>query len=136
MSSPILLIEDNASDIELMRIAFEEAGIVAGFTVFRDGDAAIAGISDISRTGPFPLLVLLDLNLPRASGHAVLEHVRSIPAFAAVPVIVMSTSNHPDDRARCMTAGANGYEVKPPRFAELLNLVERLRDVWLSPRQG
>lgn len=128
----ILLVEDNPSDVELVRTAFAELGISADYTIFRDGDEAIAGIRLMAAEGRLPHVVLLDLNLPRTSGHQVLTSLRALPAFAAVPVVVLSTSNHPVDRSRCLASGADDYQVKPPRFDELLTLVERLRDRWLK----
>lgn len=127
----ILLVEDNPSDVELVCTAFAEVGIPAIYTVFRDGDEAIAGIRLMALQGSQPHLVLLDLNLPRTSGHDVLAGLRALPAFSAVPVVVLSTSNHPVDRSRCLAGGANDYQVKPPHFDDLLAMVLRLRDRWL-----
>lgn len=132
MTTRILLVEDNPSDVELVRTAFEEAGITAEFTIFRDGDEAIAGVRRIAQEGPRPDLALLDLNLPRTSGHEVLACVRGLDRFDQMPVVVFSTSNHPADRARCIAGGADDYQVKPPRFADLLELVQLLRARWLA----
>ncbi len=135
MNTRILLVEDNPSDVELVRTAFDEVGIPADYTVFRDGDEAIAGIRGMAGDGSLPALVLLDLNLPRTSGHEVLTSLRALPAFAQVPVVVFSTSNHPADRSRCLANGADEYQVKPPHFDQLLTLVQGLRERWLeTPR--
>jgi CheY-like chemotaxis protein len=115
-----------------VRTAFEEAEIPADYTIFREGDAAIAGVRDMAAAGTVPHLVLLDLNLPRASGHQVLLALRALPAFATVPVVILSTSNHPADRNRCLAGGADDYRVKPPFFGELLVLVQELRARWLT----
>lgn len=124
MTPHILLIEDNISDIELIQTAFEEAALVAQFTVIRDGEEAINRIIQLGVAGtPIPDLVILDLNLPRASGHDVLAEIRSKPAFSSMPVLVLSTSNHPVDRKRCLAGGATDYFVKPPHFEDLLMLV-------------
>ena len=132
MNLHILLVEDNPSDVELVRTAFEESDIPADFTVFRDGDEAIAGIKRMADAGPRPDLALLDLNLPRTSGHEVLTSLRSMPQFDGMPVVVFSTSNHPSDRSRCLASGADDYQVKPPHFDELLALVRHLRERWLG----
>ena len=132
MTNRILLIEDNPSDIELIRTAFEEATVDVDFIIFRDGDEAIAGVQRLATAGtPVPDLAFLDLNLPRASGHEVLAAIRRQPALAAVPVLVFSTSNHPTDRSRCLAAGASDYLVKPPHFDELLALVGMVSKRWL-----
>ena len=132
MMTRIVLVEDNPSDVELVCTAFAEVGIPAFYTVFRDGDEAIAGIRLMAQDGYRPNLVLLDLNLPRTSGHDVLADLRALPQFAGVPVVVLSTSNHPVDRSRCLAGGANDYQVKPPHFDQLLTMVECLRDRWLT----
>lgn len=132
MTYHIMLVEDNLSDIELVKTAFEEVGIVAHYTIFRDGDEAIQGIRQLITTGTLPELVLLDLNLPRTSGHEVLGVLRQQSAFTAIPVVVFSTSNHPADRISCLASGANDYQVKPPHFDDLITFVERLRDRWLA----
>ncbi len=133
MTTHIILVEDNLSDIELIRIAFEEAAVAADFTIFRDGEEAIAEVRKIARNKhQLPDLVFLDLNLPRASGHEVLAVIRSEPTFANLPVLVLSTSNHPVDRSRCIAAGASDYLVKPSRFDELLSLVHEVVRQWLS----
>ena len=133
MSQRILLIEDNPSDIELIRTAFEEAGVEADLTVFRDGDEAISGIRRLAISGEgLPRLMFLDLNLPRASGHEVLAVIRQLPIFDDLPVLVFSTSNHPVDRSRCLAAGASDYLVKPPHFNELLIMIENVSRRWLT----
>lgn len=134
MPPHILLIEDNPSDVELVRTAFEEIGVAAEFTVYRDGDEAISGIQVMSQGRYFPKLVLLDLNLPRTSGHEVLTTLRALPNFTVVPVVVLSTSNHPVDRSRSLAAGANDYQVKPPHFDALLALVCQLNERWLTEK--
>lgn len=129
----ILLIEDNISDIELIQTAFEEASVDARFMVFRDGEEAITRLHHLAVAGtPIPDLVFLDLNLPRASGHEVLEAIRSKPEFSAMPVLVFSTSTHPVDRSRCLAAGATDYLVKPPHFDDLLALINQVANRWLK----
>jgi DNA-binding response OmpR family regulator len=132
MTQRILLVEDNPSDVELVRTAFSELGIPAEYTVYHDGDEAIDGLLGMVHDEVHPHLVLLDLNLPRTSGHEVLDRLRELPYFDTVPVIVLSTSNHPVDRSRSLAAGADDYLVKPPRYEELLALVANLRDRWLQ----
>jgi CheY-like chemotaxis protein len=132
MTPHIMLVEDNPSDVELMRTAFEEIAIAAFYTVYRDGDAAIAGIRAFATRSEQPNLVLLDLNLARTSGHAVLVELRLHDRLRHVPVVVFSTSNHPTDRNRCLAAGADDYRVKPPHFDDLITLANDLRTRWLG----
>lgn len=133
MTPHILLIEDNLSDIELIQTAFEEADLLAKFTVIRDGEEAINHIIQLAAAGtPIPDLIILDLNLPRASGHDVLAEIRKNNAFSSMPVLVLSTSNHPLDRKRCFAAGATDYFVKPPHFEDLLALVNVISQRFLK----
>lgn len=133
----ILLVEDNIADIELVRTAFDEAGVIIELILVRDGDSAIREI-DRRAHDPCarPELVLLDLNLPRASGHAVLGRIRAIPAYDHMPVVILSTSNYPADRDRALAAGASDYLVKPTRFDDLLTLVDSLEQRWLKAARG
>ncbi len=134
MSFHVLLVEDNASDVELLCTAFEELKIDATFTVFRDGEAAISRIKEIANTShEIPTLAFLDLNMPRASGHEVLAAIRQQPIFDAMPVLIFSTSNDPFDRNHCLSAGATDYLVKPVHFIELLHVVDKVSQRWLKP---
>jgi len=134
MDPRILLIEDNASDVELVRTAFAEVGVGCELTVCSDGETAVANVQALAAgtAGPVPALILLDLNLPRVSGHQVLAAIRAQPVLNAIPVVVLSTSNHGDDRRRCLAGGASDYLVKPPRFHELLDLVNTVAQRWLG----
>ena len=132
MRRHVVLVEDIVADVELISTAFSEARIAIEMTVFRDGDGAIAGMQAMAFAGSLPDLVLLDLNLPRTSGHAVLVAIRMLPEFDLVPVIVLSTSNHPVDRDRCLSEGADDYQVKPAHFAALMRQVTALDREWLS----
>ncbi len=133
----VLLVEDNISDIELVQTAFAESDISIELILARDGDVAISEIE--RRAGDAatrPILTLLDLNLPRASGLVVLGRIRSIAAYNTMPVVILSTSNYPVDRDRALAAGANDYLVKPTRFEDLLTIVKGLDQRWLKANRG
>ncbi len=132
MRPRILLIEDNDSDVELISIAFEEASVAAEFVVLRDGNAALAEVRKLADAKtPVPDLAFVDINLPLASGHEVLAAIRAQPALAAMPVVILTTSNHPVDRSRCLAAGAADYLVKPAHFDALIALVDQVAKRWL-----
>jgi two-component system, chemotaxis family, response regulator Rcp1 len=111
----ILLVEDNAGDVFLVRRALEKRGLRPDFTVARDGEEAIRLLDQAAeRSAPDqPELVLLDLNLPKINGVQILYHLRHTPAFADTPVIVITSSDSPADRERAMALGANIYFRKP-----------------------
>jgi chemotaxis family two-component system response regulator Rcp1 len=129
--SRILLVEDNAGDARLVRIALAEKLPSARLSVVTDGEQALAALLG---GGPPPNLVLLDLNLPRVSGHEVLAAVRASddPAVRRVPLIVLSSSADPEDIERSYELGANAYIAKPADLDALYAVVEALARYWFS----
>lgn len=126
----LLLVEDNEHDVELARAALEESEVRCRVSVARDGQEAL----DLLRgEGHQPDLVLLDLNMPRVSGHEVLRALKGDAALRHVPVVVFTTSNEALDREACAAAGADDYMLKPGRFDQLVEAVNRLGRRWLTP---
>ncbi len=127
----ILLVEDNAGDAQLMRIAFAEALPEARLSVVTDGEQALAVLLD---GGEPPQLVLLDLNLPRLSGHEVLAAVRAAddPAVRRLPVVVLTTSDAASDAVRSYELGANSHITKPQDVDDLFAVVDALARYWFS----
>jgi CheY-like chemotaxis protein len=133
---PILYVEDEEADVELLQHVLGKVGVHNPLHTVKDGKLAtdyLAGKEpfDDRQRHPLPGLVLLDLNLPYWSGFEVLEWIRRQPQLRRVPVVILSSSNRPDDIARAYDAGANGYLVKPNALGELTSLVLALRDFWL-----
>ncbi|GBF06228.1 response regulator containing a CheY-like receiver domain and an HTH DNA-binding domain protein [Deinococcus aerius] len=126
----LLLVEDNEHDVELARAALDESEVRCEVTVARDGQEAL----DLLRGGGSrqPDLVLLDLNMPRVSGHEVLRAVKGDATLRHVPVVVFTTSNEVSDRDACTAAGADDYVLKPGRFDQLVEAVDRLGRRWLT----
>ena len=83
-------------------------------------------------THPLSSLVLLDLKLPRKSGHEVLEWLRAQPALNRMPVVVLTSSKESRDVNRAYDLGANSYLVKPVAFADLLRMAQTLDLYWLQ----
>ena len=117
----ILLIEDEENDVLLLRIAFEKAGLK--WPIFRvasglQGQAYLNGdppYQDRTRY-PFPALVLLDVKMPVMDGFAVLRWIRRQPAFASLPVVVLTGSSDIHDADTAYQLGANSFLVKPINF--------------------
>jgi CheY-like chemotaxis protein len=133
----ILLVEDDENDILLMGRAFDRMGIKERVAVVRDGEAAIGylqGEGEYSdrESHPLPLLMLLDLKLPRRSGLEVLAWARQAPGVRHLPIIVLTSSRETLDLERAYELGANSYLVKPPDFDQLKNLVRVLDEYWLT----
>jgi two-component system, chemotaxis family, response regulator Rcp1 len=124
----ILLVEDNPGDAQLVRMAFAEALPSARVSVVTDGEAALVRLRD---QGP-PDLLLLDLNLPRLSGHEVLEEIRADAALRRLPVVVLSSSEAEADVTRSYELGANSHVAKPGDVDALFALVETLARYWFG----
>ena len=136
----ILLVEDNEDDVFLMKRALREAGIQNPLQIVEDGQDAVDYLSGTGRyaDGPpaaIPMVVFLDLKLPRKSGHEVLEWIRRQPRFEKLIVIVLTSSNEPVDLNRSYRLGANSFVVKPPTAKELLELAEAFKLWWLKQNQ-
>jgi two-component system response regulator len=127
----ILLVEDNPGDAQLVRLALAEALPSARLSVAADGEAALTRLSE---EGPPPDLLLLDLNLPRLTGHEVLAAVRASedPAVRRLPVVVLSSSQAEADVLRSYELGASSHLAKPADVDELFALVETLARYWFG----
>jgi chemotaxis family two-component system response regulator Rcp1 len=126
----VLLVEDNAGDAELMRIALAEARPDCRLRVAADGEAALAQLLE----GDVPDLVLLDLNLPRRSGHEVLADLRASdePRLRRLPVVVLSSSGAPEDVQRSYELFASGHIVKPADLDRLFEVAKTLARYWFG----
>ena len=126
----VLLVEDNAGDAELMRIALAEARPDVALRVAADGEEALALLHE----GAAPDLVLLDLNLPRLSGHEVLAAMRAdeAPHVRRLPVVVLTTSAAPADVERSYELAAAGHIVKPHELDRLFVVAESIARYWLE----
>lgn len=134
---PVLLVEDSEDDAILMRHAFDDLRPSRPFHWVNNGNEAILYLcghrqySDRARY-PMPALMLLDLKLPMQNGFEVLRWLRSYPAFATLPVIVLSDCL--DDRIvrRAYELGANSFLSKPHATQRRRELVHALHHYWLS----
>lgn len=133
----VLLVEDDPNDVLLVKRAFRKAGTNAPLHVVNDGQAAVDylaghGIYADRFAYPLPALLLLDLKLPRKSGHEVLEWLRNHGALNRMPVVVLTSSKESTDVNRAYDLGANSYLVKPVAFADLLKMAQTLDLYWLQ----
>lgn len=133
----VLLVEDDPNDVLLVQRAFRKAGTSAPMRVVNDGQAAVdylegRGPYTDRSLHPLPALVLLDLKLPRKSGHEVLAWLRAQPTLKRMPVVVLTSSKESLDVNRAYDLGANSYLVKPVVFADLLRMAQTLDLYWLQ----
>lgn len=127
----VLLVEDNPADANLVEEALEEAKLDCELSVMNNGEQVIQFIENLESGGAqqLPDLVLLDLNLPKVPGDAVLERVRSSPHCRDAKVFIISSSDAPTDRERAMKLGAIGYFRKPSNLAEYMEIGPRVRAI-------
>lgn len=133
MSLPvtILLAEDNPGDVFLVRRALSKHGLDdAELVVVEDGQAAFRYIERVEADESVlaPGLALLDLNLPRATGGRILKRIRGSRRCAAIPIIIITSSDSPLDRATAAELGATNYFQKPGDLAGFMQLGRIVRD--------
>jgi CheY-like chemotaxis protein len=126
----LLLIEDNAGDIRLIREAFKTNGQAVEIAVVRDGVEALAYLRNVDGSTPRPDLILLDLNLPRKSGREVLREVKADEQLSAIPVVVLTTSAADEDIAFSYRTHANTYIIKPVNLDRFLEVVGSIGAYW------
>ncbi len=120
-------------DLDLMLQAFEEHGVINPVSICRDGEEALA-FFDAHATPDdemLPLLVLLDLRLPRVDGIEVLRAARQHPVWRRIPFVVLTTSRENQDVSRAYELGVNSYIVKPVDFAAFAEVVRQIKCYWL-----
>src|SRR6266436_2323319 len=132
----ILLAEDDPNDVLLVQCAFQRNHVANPLQVVRDGEEALAYLSGTGTFAdrerhPLPVLMLMDLKMPRKSGLEVLEWVRQQPGLKRLPIVVLTSSNQSPDINRAYELGANSYLVTPAGFDSLLGLVKNVDMYWL-----
>ena len=131
-----LLVEDNPNDVLLLRAAFQDT-VDSTLHVVEDGEQAVAYLTGQApytsrEQNPMPQVILLDLKMPRLSGFEFLHWLRSEApdSLRVLPVIIMSSSNLPEDINRAYALGVNTYMVKPVDWALLRQRLSALNSYW------
>jgi len=133
----LLLIEDSIADADLTAECLAE--VDANVRVHHALDA-VEALRVLRREGehvaaPQPKLVLLDLNLPKMSGHDFLQEVRRDDDIKGLPIVVLSSSSAPAEIRACYESGANSYVTKPVGFREFRDVVRSLTSFWFDTAQ-
>ena len=136
-SATILLVEDEPSDVFLMKRALKGAQIPNPLQIACDGQEAINYLSGVDKYSdrsefPIPSIVFLDLKLPYKNGFEVLTWIRSQAHLDQTLVMVLTSSSEERDIAQCYKLGARTFLVKPPTPAMLLELMVSLKDYWIK----
>lgn len=130
---PIMMVEDNPMDVDLTLQAFHEQGLTNPFIICRDGEEALNFINAHNNADDqqIPLIMLLDLRLPKVDGLEVLRQARQHPVWKQVPVIILTTSQQNMDIESAYQMGANSYIVKPVDFIKFADVVKSIKMYWL-----
>ncbi|MGQ0762149.1 MAG: response regulator [Acidobacteriota bacterium] len=135
----ILLAEDSENDVALTLAALDEHKLANEVVVARDG---VEAIDYLRRQGRFsgqpngnPVVVLLDLKMPRKDGLEVLSEIRSDPNLKHIPVVALTSSREEQDIVRSYELSVNAYVVKPVAFEKLVDVVKQLGLFWVLINQ-
>jgi CheY-like chemotaxis protein len=125
----ILLVEDNDDDAFLMQCVFRKSGVSNPLQVVSDGEEAIAYLKGETpytdrQKYPRPVLVLLDLNMPRKNGLEVLQWIRQQPELKRTTIYILTASSRSVDVKRAFDLGANAYIVKPSKVEALVKTIQ------------
>ena len=132
----VLLVEDDLNDIFLVKRAFKMAHVTNPLQVVTDGQEAINYLRGEGKYGdrqahPLPKLIVMDIKMPRRTGFEVLEWVKGIhSSLRRIPVVIVSSSDNPDNINRAYELGANAYMVKPVNFRAVEHLFESITHYW------
>jgi CheY-like chemotaxis protein len=137
----ILIAEDLEADVFLIRRALAAVGVQNPIHVVRDGEECLAYMHGSGKYAnrdeyPLPDLLLLDLKMPRVDGFEVLCEIRGHKAFAALPIIVLTSSEQIFDVNKAYDIGANSFLVKPLEFENLTALMRTLSSFWLHQNKS
>lgn len=127
---PILLVEDNPVDIDLTLRAFQRRKLANPVQVARDGEEALSWLPRWEAGEPLPLVILLDLKLPRVDGLEVLAQWKAHRVSASIPVVVLTSSAEDQDIQAAYKLGANSYIVKPVEFERFLEVAAQIELYW------
>ncbi|HYQ05161.1 MAG TPA: response regulator [Polyangiaceae bacterium] len=130
--APILLIEDNDDDADLTEMAFRDANISNPIVRVRDGVEALALLhgNGAASPAPLPVVVLLDLKLPKVGGIEVLKSIRASDATRHLPVVVLTSSDEDRDRIEAYAHFANSYVRKPVDYDAFVAASRELGLYW------
>lgn len=133
----ILLVEDDPDDQELTKRAFRGSKLRNQLRIVNDGEAALnylyrRGEFAEPRKSPRPDLILLDLNMPKLDGRAVLGQIKIDPELRQIPVVILTTSSSDEDVVRSYELGVNSYVPKPVHMDDFVKAIQQLEHYWFE----
>lgn len=128
--NPILIVEDNPIDLDLTIRAFSTRKLANPIQIARDGEEALAYIPRWEKGEPLPVVILLDLNLPKVNGLEVLHVLKNHPDFKTIPVVILTTSSESSDMKSAYKIGVNSYIIKPVDFEKFIDMAKQIELYW------
>lgn len=130
----ILLVEDNPGDVRLAQEVFKDSKIRNDLHVVYDGVEAMSFLRHEGqyKNAPKPDIILLDLNLPKKTGHEVLADIKSDNDLKRIPVVILTVSKDEEDILKSYNLFANCFITKPVDLHQFLNVVKSIEDFWLT----
>ncbi len=130
----VLLVEDSPEDVDLIKEALGTSDLVVNLSVVEDGKSAMDYLlqQEAFVGANRPDLIILDLNLPKKSGHDILAEIKKDLELKSIPVVVFSTSRSPEDINRAYHNHTNCYICKPLDFEGFIQAVRKIEDFWLN----
>ena len=130
---PVLLVEDNPDDVLIVKRAWREAEIENDLMVVNDGEQAVRFLQKGKPydDAPTPMLILLDLKMPRMDGFDVLKVIKGDRRLRSIPVVVLTSLEISMDIERAYDYGCNSYIVKPTSFAQFQRAIKKLKHYWM-----
>lgn len=129
-NNPILLVEDNSLDLDLTLRAFSSQKLTNPIHVARDGEEALDFIQKWDNNEPKPVIILLDLKLPKVNGLEVLKIIKSHPVYKTIPIVMLTSSAESSDVQTAYELGANSYIVKPVDYEKFIEVAKQIELYW------
>ncbi len=133
----ILLVEDNQDHAELTLKALKNGNTGNNIFWVKDGEEAMEFLQRTNRwakdgDAPRPGLILLDINLPKLSGHEVLKRIKADDSLRAIPVVMLTTSDRDEEVAASYKSGVNSFVTKPVKFSDFLERIKNVKGYWIA----
>jgi CheY-like chemotaxis protein len=132
---PILIVEDDPVDREMIELAFKRAGGERAVVTVSDGQEAFDFLTAQGRfhdrpASDLPIVIILDLDMPRMDGYEFLRQIKAKPDLALIPIVVLTTSQYDQDLIQSYTLGANSCITKPGDFEQLVEIARAVETYW------
>lgn len=133
----LLLAEDDEDDYVLIKEAFRELGLTNEIYRVKNGEELIdfllrRGDYHSAKPLPRPLVVLLDLNMPKKDGREALKEIKGYPELRSIPIVILTTSKYDDDIVKTYALGVNSYIKKPVSFDQFVDLLKVFKQYWFD----